>query len=57
MQWTPGCALDDEKTLSVLLDDARIVVCSFTFQKGYNFRSYQVIVHIDNAYHSPVSPL
>ena len=57
MQWTSSGVLDDEKALPVLLDDARVIVRPFAFQKGHDFWSYQVIMHIDNAYHSPVPPL
>src|SRR5882724_3648938 len=57
MQWTSSGVLDDEKALPVLLDNARVIVGSLTFQKGNNLWSNQVIMHINNAYHSPVPPL
>jgi hypothetical protein len=57
MQWTPGAVLDDEKALPILLDDVRIKVGPLAFQKGNDLWSHQVIMHIDHAYHGPVSPL
>ena len=41
---------------SIALDNARVEAYPLTFQKGHNLGSYEVVMHIDDACHGPVSP-